>query len=177
MVSTYLPLEKNKYKDLYQEKIINYVFDKIYEKVYPPIPNPTEGKLSKIMQKLTQKDLDKIFEKNYNIDYNIDSFIPEISDLFKKLKNARTPLFKYNCLKNILNYSSNIIGFNEGFDKKIGADDLVPLLNFIFIKVKPYMFISDIEYIKTFKSVLPYCDNDIVLFESIISKILNFNDI
>ena len=177
LVSTYLPLEKNKYKDLYQEKIINYVFDKIYEKVYPPIPNPTEGKLSKIMQKLTQKDLDKIFEKNYNIDYNIDSFIPEISDLFKKLKNARTPLFKFNCLKNILNYSSNIIGFNEGFDKKIGADDLVPLLNFIFIKVKPYMFISDIEYIKTFKSVLPYCDNDIVLFESIISKVLNFNDI
>ena len=177
LLTTNLQIDKNQFKDLYQEKIVNYIFDKIYEKVYPPIPCPQEAKLSKIMQKMTQNDLDKLFDKKYNIDYNIDSFIPEITELFKKLKNARTPLFKFKCLKNILNYSSNIIGFNEGFDKKIGADDLVPMLNFIIIKVKPYMFISDIEYIKTFKSLLPYCDNDIILFESIISKILGVDEI
>ena len=165
-------IEKNQFNELYQEKIINYVMDKIYEKIYPPTPIPIEEKFLEIVEKITQNDLDKIYKKNY---YNLDNLLPDIIDLFKKMKNSRTPKDKYNYLKNILNYLTNIINLNEGSNKTVGADDIVPMLYVIFVKVKPCMFLSDLEYIKTFKCFLPYCDNDIIIFESIINKILNQN--
>ena len=166
-------IEKNQFNELYQEKIINYVMDKIYEKIYPPTPIPIEEKFLEIVEKITQNDLDKIYKKNY---YNLDNLLPDIIDLFKKMKNSRTPKDKYNYLKNILNYLTNIINLNEGSNKTVGADDIVPMLYVIFVKVKPCMFLSDLEYIKTFKCFLPYCDNDIIIFESIINKILNQNN-
>ena len=169
MLSSNLPIEKNYFNELYQEKIVNYVMDKIYEKIYPPSPSPEEEKLMIISHKIAQDELDKIIKKNYNL----DNLLPDFIDLFKKMKYARTLLDKYIHLKNILNYLTNIINLNEGFNKTIGADDIIPMLYYIFVKVTPYMFISDIEYIKTFKCFLPNCENDLIIFESIINKILN----
>ena len=169
MLSSNLPIEKNFFNELYQEKIVNYVMDKIYEKIYPPSPSPDEEKIMIISHKIIINDPDKIIKKNYNL----DNLLPDISELFKKMKYARTPLNKYKYLKNILNYLINIIKLNEGFNKVIGADDIIPMLYYIFVKVTPYMFISDIEYIKTFKCFLPNCEHDLVFFESIINKILN----
>lgn len=173
MFTSSVLIGKNQFNELYQEKIINYVMDKIYEKIYPPTPIPAEEKFLKIAEKITLNDLDKIYKKNY---YNLDDLLPDIIDLFKKIKNARTPKDKYNYLKNILNYLTNIINLNEGSNKTVGADDIIPMLYVIFVKVKPCMFLSDLEYIKTFQCFLPYCDNDIIIFESIINKILNQNN-
>ena len=167
-----LLIEKNHFNELYQEKIVNYVMDIIFEKIYPPSPSPLEEELMKISQKISKNDLDKIVKQNYNL----DNLLPNIIDFFQELKNARTPLDKYNHLKNILNYLSNLINFIEGSNKVLGADDTIPILYYIFVKIMPFMFISDIEFIKTFKCFLPNGESDLsdlIIFESIINKILN----
>ena len=165
-------IEKNQYNDLYQEKIINNFFDKIYEKIYPPIPDPNDSKILKIMRKMPKKEIDNIINKKYNL----ENLIPEVTDLFKKIHNSRTPLSKLNSLKNILNYITNIIGYQKRVkNNSIGADDIIPALNYFIICAQPYMIITDIDFIKTFKYILPPCENEIVIFESIINKILKSN--
>ena len=162
-------IEKNQYNDLYQEKIINNFFDKIYEKIYPPIPDPNDSKILKIMRKMPKKEIDNIINKKYNL----ENLIPEVTDLFKKIHNSRTPLSKLNSLKNILNYITNIIGYQKRVkNNSIGADDIIPALNYFIICAQPYMIITDIDFIKTFKYILPPCENEIVIYESIINKIL-----
>ena len=166
-------IEKNQYNDLYQEKIINNFFDKIYEKIYPPIPDPNDSKILKIMRKMPKKEIDNIINKKYNL----ENLIPEVTDLFKKIHNSRTPLSKLNSLKNILNYITNIIGYQKRVkNNSIGADDIIPALNYFIICAQPYMIITDIDFIKTFKYILPPCENEIVIFESIINKILTNYD-
>ena len=166
-------IEKNQYNDLYQEKIINNFFDKIYEKIYPPIPDPNDSKILKIMRKMPKKEIDNIINKKYNL----ENLIPEVTDLFKKIHNSRTPLSKLNSLKNILNYITNIIGYQKRVkNNSIGADDIIPALNYFIICAQPYMIITDIDFIKTFKYILPPCENEIVIYESIINKILTNYD-
>ena len=166
-------IEKNQYNDLYQEKIINNFFDKIYEKIYPPIPDPNDSKILKIMRKMPKKEIDNIINKKYNL----ENLIPEVTDLFKKIHNSRTPLSKLNSLKNILNYITNIIGYQKRVkNNSIGADDIIPALNYFIICAQPYMIITDIDFIKSFKYILPPCENEIVIFESIINKILTNYD-
>ena len=173
LLSFNLIMEKNQYNDLYQEKIINNFFDKIYEKIYPPIPDPNDSKILKIMRKMPKKEIDNIINKKYNL----ENLIPEVTDLFKKIHNSRTPLSKLNSLKNILNYITNIIGYQKRVkNNSIGADDIIPALNYFIICAQPYMIITDIDFIKTFKYILPPCENEIVIFESIINKILTNYD-
>ena len=174
ILTSNLLIEKNKYKDLYQEKIINYFMDIIYEKIYPPIPNPDDSKILAIMRKTSKSELDNLIIKKYNL----ENLIPEVTELFKKVHNSRTPSSKLTCIKNIMNYITNIIGFKKGVKKtSIGADDIIPVLNYFFISAQPYMIITDIDFITTFKAFLPNCENDLMVFNSIIHKILNNDNI
>ena len=173
VLSFHLIIEKNQYNDLYQEKIINNFFDRIYEKIYPPIPDPNDSKFLQITRKMPKKEIDNIINKNYNF----ENLIPEVTELFKKIHNSRAPLSKLNSLKNILNYITNIIGYKKRVkNNSIGADDIIPVLNYFIISAQPYMIITDIDFIKTFKYILPPCENEIVIFESIINKILTNYD-
>ena len=172
LLTSNLPIEKHQYNDLYREKIINNFFDKIYEKIYPPIPEPDDSKILKNIRSIPKKEIDSLVNKKYNF----ENLVPEVTELFKKIHTSRTPLSKLNSLKNILNYITNIIGYKKRVkNTSIGADDIIPVLNYFFICAQPYMIITDIDFIKTFKSILPSCENDIVIFESIINKILANN--
>ena len=75
-----------------------------------------------------------------------------------------------------MNYISNIMGYKKGIkNSSIGADDIIPVLNYFFIVAQPYMIITDILFIKTFKVFIPFCENDLFVFDSIINKILSNN--
>ena len=172
-LTSHLNIDNNQYNELYQEKIVNYVMDKIYDKIYPPIPDSLDSKLMNNMKLIPKNELDNLVNK----DYNLDNLIPDVTALFQKIYYARTPLLKLKCLKNILEYITNILSFKKGSkNSSIGADDIVPVLNYFFANAKPYKIITDLEFIKTFKSLLPVCENDIVIFESITTKILNYNN-
>ena len=165
-------MEKDNYDELYQEKIINYVMDKIYEKIYPSVPNPQDLNILNIIRRIPKSYLENLVNKNYNY----ENLIPDVTLLFQKINNSRTPLGKLNCLKEILDYITNAIAFKTG--KKVnslGADDTIPALIYFLINAKPYMIITDIEFIKTFKCILPFCDNELSIFEIIVNKLLTSN--
>ena len=165
-------IEKNKYDDLYQEKIINHFMDKIYEKIYLQVPTPQDLNILNIIGRTPKSDLDKLVNKNYNY----ETLIPDVTALFQKIHNSRTPLGKLNGLKDVLNYITNVISFKKGKRiSSLGADDTIPTLIYFFINAKPYMIITDIEFIKTFKCLLPFCDNELTIFETIINRFLNSN--
>ena len=165
-------IEKNKYDDLYQEKIINHFMDKIYEKIYLQVPSPQDLNILNIIGRTPKSDLDKLVNKNYNY----ETLIPDVTALFQKIHNSRTPLGKLNGLKDVLNYITNVISFKKGKRiSSLGADDTIPTLIYFFINAKPYMIITDIEFIKTFKCLLPFCDNELTIFETIINRFLNSN--
>ena len=168
-----LPIESTQYNDLYHEKITNYVMNKIYDKIYPPIPDSLDSKITHNIKKIPKAEIDNLVKK----EYNLQNLIPEMTTLFQKVYYARTPLNKLKCLINILDYITKIISLKKGSkNDSIGADDIVPLLNYFFVYAKPYKINSDIEFIKTFKCILPPCENDLVMFESIISKIINYSE-
>lgn len=168
-----LSSEKDKYNSLYKEKIVNYFMDKIYEKIYPPIPDIQDTKIMNIMRNMPKSEVDKMVKK----DYNLENLIPNMVDLFKKVYYARTPLYKLQCLKDILSYVNKIISLKKGTkNDAIGADDIFPVLNYFLINAKPYKIITDINFIKTFKCILPPCDNDLIIFDSITKTLLNYTN-
>ena len=168
-----LKIEKNKYNKIYKDKIYDFVISQIYDKIYPPIQSEQDTKLFLSMEKFPQSELDKY---DVNSDYNFDIILPLISQEYNKIHIEKTPNKKLNCIKNIIRYISNVIGFNDGYNKKVGTDDIVPVLFYLTVKSKPYMIMSDIEFIYTFFCNIFFCDNELAIFESIINKILNYKD-
>ena len=163
-------IETNKYENLYQEKIIDYIMNKIYEKIYPPEPDEIDNKIFKKSMLLSWVEPNLIVEgKDY---YIYDNLLPDILNEFKKINLEKTPNKKCLCIKKIFTYIINLIKFNEGEDIKPGAEDITPVLNYIFIKAHPFRIYTDIEFIKIF---LNYEVNEynIATIESIYSLIDN----
>ena len=57
----------------------------------------------------------------------------DILNEFGKINNLKSPYLKLNCIETINGYIVNLIKFNEGLDKEIGAEDVTPILNYVFI--------------------------------------------
>ena len=145
-------IKKDKKNLYYEDKIEDYIMNKIYEKIYPPEPDDMDSKLYTKLTQLSWVEPHFFVKK----DYIYDTLLPDILNEFKQINIAKTPKRKFKCIINIFDYIRNLIKFNEGLDKKIiGADDIVPVLNYIFIKAQPFKIFTDIEFIKIF------FDNDI----------------
>ena len=145
-------IKKDKKNLYYEDKIEDYIMNKIYEKIYPPEPDDMDSKLYTKLTHLSWVEPHFFVKK----DYIYDTLLPDILNEFKQINIVKTPKRKFKCIINIFDYIRNLIKFNEGLDKKIiGADDIVPVLNYIFIKAQPFKIFTDIEFIKIF------FDNDI----------------
>jgi hypothetical protein len=167
---------KEKYENFYEEKIKNYIMNKIYEKIYPPEPDEMDNKIFKKTISLSWVDPYSIIEK----DYIFDNLLPDILNEFEQIHIVKTPYQKLNCLNNIIAYIVNLIKFNDGIDKEVGAEDITPVLNYVSIKAHPFRIYSDLEFIKIFSENNGDYENSLVNFESIFSLILessaeNFN--
>ena len=163
-------LEIPGYENIYKEKIKDYIMNKIYDKIYPPEPDDFDNRIFKKSMLLSWVEPNLIVEgKDY---YIYDTLMPDILNEFKKINIEKTPNKKLNCIKKILEYITNLIKFNEGEDKKPGAEDIIPVLNYVFIKAHPYKIYTDLEYIKTLYDDIEGEICGITNIESIYSLIL-----
>ena len=106
-------------------------------------------------------------------EYIFDNMLPDIINEFKQLFISKTPYQKLKCINNILVYVVNLIKFNEGENMEVGADNISPVLNYVFIKSHPFRIFTDIEFIKLFSYQNGDLENGLVNIESICNFVLN----
>ena len=129
----------------YEDKIKDYIMNKIYEKIYPLEPDDKDTEIYKKILCLS-----KVYQNSFvKKDYIYDTLIPIILDEFKQINIVKNPDGKYNCMSKIMGYIYKLIIFNEG-DESFGTDNMIPSLVYIFIKAHPFMFFTDIEFVKLF---------------------------
>ena len=162
-------IDKDSYDKLYKKKIKDYIMSKLYEKIYPPEPDEKDNEIFKKSMSLSWVEPQLILEK----DYVFDSLLPYIINEFNQVNIARTPYKKLNCLNTIINYTNNVIKLNEGEDKKAGADDIIPALNYVFIKAHPFKIYTDIEFMRTFYGKVGDSEKLLSDFESSYKMVLN----
>ena len=99
--------------------------------------------------------------------------LPDILNEFKQINIVKTPYRKLDCCHNILRSVINLIQFNEGMDKEVGADDITPVLIYICIKANPYQIYTDIEFIKLFNINNGQDDESIMRLDTMNNLLLN----
>ena len=164
-------VELKKYEDSYSKKIKDYIMNKIFDKIYPPEPNELDNKIFSKTISLSWIEPNEIMEK----DYIFDNMLPDILNEFNKICIVKTPFQKLNCLRKILSFVINLIKFNETIDKEVGAEDITPVLNYVFIKAHPINIFTDIEFIKLFETLDSVNENIITNFELMNNLILKYS--
>ena len=162
-------VETDKYEDLYGEKIKNYIMNKIYKKIYPPEPDDNDVKILKKTYSLSWYEPKQLVNK----EYLFDGMLPDIINEFNQLYLLKTPYQKSKCIERIIISVVNLIKFNEGIDKEIGAEDIIRVLHYVFIQSHPYRIFTDIEFIKLFSYEEGLHDNNLANIESICNLVLN----
>ena len=158
--------DENLFKTLYKDKIKDYIMDKIYEKIYPPEPDDLDNTIYNKTMKLSWVEPQLIIDK----EYIFDNMLPDILNEFKQIHITKSPFKKLKCLSTIINDIINLIKFNEGLEKEVGAEEITPVLNYVSIKAHPFMIYTDLQFIKIFSKK----NKDILIFESIYDLILNY---
>ena len=163
-------MDEKRYTGLYEEKIKNYIMNKIYEKIYPSEPSENDVKVYKKAAELSWVEAHHLIDK----EYIFDNMLPDILNEFKQINVLKTPYKKLNCFNKIFESVINLIRFNEGEDKEVGADDLTPILSFVAIKAHPFKIFTDIEFIKLFSDSTGI--NSITNIENIYASLINFSE-
>ena len=158
--------DENLFKTLYKDKIKDYIMDKIYEKIYPPEPDDLDNTIFNKTMKLSWVEPQLIIDK----EYIFDNMLPDILNEFKQIHITKSPFKKLKCLSTIINDIINLIKFNEGLEKEVGAEEITPVLNYVSIKAHPFMIYTDLQFIKIFSKK----NKNILIFESIYDLILNY---
>ena len=162
-------MDVKKYEDLYKNNIRDYIMNKIYDKIYPPEPDEKDTKIFQNTIQLSWVEPNVIVGK----DYLYENILPDILNEFEKIPKVKSPYQKLNCIKKIIQYTTNLIQFNERIDKEVGADDINPVLNYIFIKAHPFGIYTDIDFIKTFLDKSGDIDCNLTMIEGMYNLILN----
>ena len=155
-------LNLKQYQSIYEEKIKDYIMNKIYEKIYPTKYSDKDIQIYKKSLSLSWVEPNLLIDK----DYIFDNMLPDILNEFNKINQIKNPFKKLESLKAIMKYIDILIKFNEGIDKEIGAEDITPVLNYVYIKACPYGISTDVEFIKTFLDNNGKFDNSIANIES-----------
>ena len=163
------PVISKQYESIYNEKIKDYIMNKIYQKIYPSNPDDKDMKIYNKSLSLSWVDPHLFLNK----DYIFDNMLPDILNEFKQINKLNNPFKKLESIKKIMSFIETLIKFNEGIDKEIGAEDITPVLNYIFIKASPYEISTDIEFVKTFLNKNGQFENCLANIESMFDVIIN----
>ena len=163
------PVISKQYESIYNEKIKDYIMNKIYQKIYPSNPDDKDMKIYNKSLSLSWVDPHLFLNK----DYIFDNMLPDILNEFKQINKLKNPFKKLESIKKIMSFIETLIKFNEGIDKEIGAEDITPVLNYIFIKASPYEISTDIEFVKTFLNKNGQFENCLANIESMFDVIIN----
>ena len=127
-------------------KIYDYVMEKLYDKIFPKAPDPLDIKIYNQCQMLSWTEPKHFMQTKTNLVF--DSFLPEVINYFKEIDIQKSPRQKINYMSKIFQSISNVVKFSGGGE--IGIDDIMPILNYAFIKAKPKHIYSNCNYMELF---------------------------
>ena len=120
--------------------------EKLYYKLYPKEPDIADNIIFQNCFKHYWVELENLIKEKKN--YIFDNYLPDTINYFEQFAREKSPRKKLLCIKEIFNCLYNLGKFNE--DKVEGADDEIPLLNYAFIKSKPFRIYSNCRYTELF---------------------------
>ena len=127
-------------------KIYDYVMEKLYDKLFPKEPDPQDSQI------LTQCELLSWTEPKHYIKTKVnlvfESFLPDVINYFKEIETQKSPRQKLIYMNKIFESISNVVKFSGGGQS--GVDDIMPILNYAFIKAKPPHMSSNCKYMELF---------------------------
>ena len=135
----------NEFNDV-MTKVYDFIMEKLYDKIYPKEPDPSDLKIHKNCELFSWTE-PRHFIKTKTV-YVYDSFLPDVIKYFKEIEIQRSPRKKIHYMNLIFQSISNIVKFNGGKDVRV--DDMFPILNYSFIKAKPFRMNSNCKYMDMF---------------------------
>jgi hypothetical protein len=127
-------------------KIYDYVMEKLYDKLFPREPDPLDNQIFNQCQLLSWTEPKHYIKSKTNLVF--DSFLPDVINYFKEIDIQKSPRQKFIYMKKIFQSISNVVKFSGG--GQTGVDDIMPILNYAFIKAKPPHMNSNCKYMELF---------------------------
>ena len=127
-------------------KIYDYVMEKLYDKIFPREPDPSDNKIFSQCQLLSWTEPKHYIKSKTNLVF--DSFLPDVINYFKEIDQQKSPRQKLIYMNKIFLSISNVVKFSGGGNT--GVDDIMPILNYAFIKAKPPHMSSNCKYMGLF---------------------------
>ena len=127
-------------------KIYDYVMEKLYDKIFPREPDPLDSQIFNQCQILSWTEPKHYIKTKTNLVF--DSFLPDVINYFKEIETQKSPRQKLIFMNKIFQSISNVVKFSGG--GQTGVDDIMPILNYAFIKAKPPHMISNCKYMELF---------------------------
>ena len=127
------------------KKIEEHIMTKIYNKIFPMNKSEKDEMIEQKCIELAWTE-PKHFIQEKKLNYVFDSFLPDAIHFFTKIEEEKSPMKKIENMKEIFNSIYKLVKFN-GDDNNTGVDDLMPILNYAFIKAKPIMIYSNLMFI------------------------------
>ena len=127
-------------------KIYDYVMEKLYDKLFPRKPDPLDKIILEQCQILSWTEPKHYIKSKINLVF--DSFLPDVIYCFKEIDQQKSPRQKLIYMNKIFLSISNVVKFSGGGNT--GVDDIMPILNYAFIKAKPPHISSNCKYMELF---------------------------
>ena len=127
-------------------KIYDYIMEKLYEKIFP-IDDPKDNKIFKQAVMLSWIEPKHFIQDKKN--YAFDSFLPDVTNYFKKIEIKKSPRKKLKYMSKIFESIRKLLLFN-GADIMTGVDDQMPILNYAMIKARPIRMNSNCRFMELF---------------------------
>jgi hypothetical protein len=134
--------------DLILERIYDYIMTKIYKKIFPIDENEKDIKIYKKCLSLSWTEPKHFIQKKEN--YIYDCFLKDAKYYFEKIGTEKSPKNKILNIKELFNSINKLIAFNGDDNNNVGVDDLMPILNYAFVKVNPEMIYSSLKFIELY---------------------------
>ena len=127
-------------------KIYDYVMEKLYDKLFPREPDPLDNQIFNQCMLLSWTEPKHYIKSKTNLVF--DSFLPDVINYFKEIDLQKSPRQKLIYMNKIFESISNVVKFSGG--GQMGVDDIMPILNYAFIKAKPPHMNSNCKYMELF---------------------------
>ena len=127
-------------------KIYDYVMEKLHDKIFPRTPDPLDNQIYSQCVQLSWTEPKHYIKSKTN--FVFDSFLPDVLNYFKEIDMQKSPRQKFYYMSQIFQSISNVVKFSGG--GSTGVDDIMPILNYVFIKAKPQHMSSNCKYMELF---------------------------
>ena len=127
-------------------KIYDYVMEKLHDKIFPKEADPSDNKIYNQCKEFSWIEPKNLIKSKTN--FVFDSFLPDVIDYFKEIDTQKSPRKKLFYMSKIFQSISNVVKFSGGGSS--GVDDIMPILNYSFIKAQPPHMSSNYKYMVLF---------------------------